>query len=200
MTKILPGVSRKTLAAVLLASFTAPLLSGCFPVVAGGVAVGAMAATDRRTVGAQLEDKTLEQKINSRIDEKFPADNIHVDVSSFNRQVLLAGEVPDDATKAEVERIARGVPNVRMTFNELVVGPQTTTSARANDAYITTKVKGRMLDANKFSPTHVKVVTENGVVYLMGLLKRQEAADATEVARTTAGVKKVVTGFFEYLD
>ena len=192
--------SVKTLAMVLLASLSVPLLSGCLPVVATGVAVGAMSASDRRTTGAQLEDESIEDKAEARISGKFGSKVVHANVISFNRQVLITGEAADAATRLEVERIVKGVPNVRYVFNELAIGPVSSLSSRTNDSYITSKVKARMVDSNKFSANHVKTVTENGVVYLMGLVKHQEALDAVEVARTTSGVKKVVTGYFEYID
>ena len=115
------------------------------------------------------------------------------------RAVLLTGEVPSDAAKADAERIARAVENVRSVFNELQVSGNTSMQARTNDSVLTSKVKGRFVDSGKFNALHVKVITENGVVYLLGLVKKQEAADATEIARTTGGVRKVVR-VFEYLD
>jgi osmotically-inducible protein OsmY len=113
--------------------------------------------------------------------------------------VLLTGEVPNAGAKATAEKIARGVDNVRGVFNELQIGPNSSLSARSNDSYITSKVKARFVDGAKFNPLHVKVVTESSVVYLVGLVKRQEANDATEIARTTAGVQRVVR-VFQYLD
>jgi osmotically-inducible protein OsmY len=109
----------------------------------------------------------------------------------------LTGEAPSTEAKADIEKIAREVANVRGTFNEITVGPVTALSTRANDSYITSKVKARFLDGRRFNPVHVKVVTENGTVYLMGIVKRQEADNATEIARTTSGVTRVVR-VFEY--
>lgn len=175
-----------------------PVISGCAAVAVGGaVAAGVMVAEDRRTVGTMTEDEGVEQKASSRINEKFK--DAHINVTSYNRMVLLTGEVPTAAAKADAERIARAVENVRSVFNELQIAGNTAMQARTNDSVITSKVKARFVDARKFSPVHVKVVTENSVVYLMGLVKKQEAADATEVARTTGGVTKVVR-VFEYLD
>ncbi len=175
-----------------------PALQGCFPVVAGGAAGAAMVAGDRRTSGTQLEDTGIELKAGNRISEKL-GDKVHINVTSINRAVLLTGEAPTDELKSEVERIVRGVPNVRVVYNEVAVAGPSTLSARSNDAYITTKVKARFVDAAKFQAIHVKVVTEAGTVYLMGLVTRKEAEDAVEVTRTTAGVAKVVK-LFEYLD
>ncbi len=174
-----------------------PVLSGCIAVAAGGVAAGVVVAEDRRTVGTITEDQGIELKAASRIDEKVK--DAHVNVTSYNRAVLLTGEVATEAAKADAERIARAVENVRSVFNELQVSGNSSLQARTNDSVLTSKVKARFVDAGKFSPVHVKVVSENGVVYLLGMVKRQEAADATEVARTTGGVRKVVR-VFEYLD
>lgn len=183
----------------ILILLTALALQGCAPLVVGGAAAGGViAATDRRTVGAITEDELIELKAANRIRERYP-DTAHVNVTSYNRQVLLTGEVPDASARAEIERIARAVENVRTVYNETIVAGVTSYTARSNDAIITSKVKGRFLDAGRFNPLHVKVVTENGIVYLMGIVNRQEAADATELARTTAGVQKVVR-VFEYLD
>ncbi len=175
-----------------------PLISGCAAVAVGGVAAtGMIMAEDRRTVGTFTEDQGIELKASSRIGEKVK--DGHINVTSYNRAVLLTGEVSTEAAKADAERIARAVDNVRSVFNELQVAGNASLQARTNDTVLTSKVKARFLDAGKFSPVHVKVVTENGTVYLLGLVKRQEAADATEVARTTGGVRKVVR-VFEYLD
>jgi len=175
-----------------------PLLSGCEALIIAGVAAtGVMVAEDRRTVGTMTEDEGIEQKAGSRIAEKVK--DAHINVTSYNRLVLLTGEVPTQAAKADAERIARAVENVRNVFNELQVAANTAMQSRTNDSVLTSKVKGRFVDSGKFSPVHVKVVTENSVVYLMGMVKKQEAADATEITRTTGGVSKVVR-LFEYLD
>jgi osmotically-inducible protein OsmY len=185
---------RKFLPLLLLAVI--PVLQGCFPVVATGVGAGALMAGDRRTSGIYIEDQAIELKASNRIDEKF-RDAAHVNVTSFNRNVLLTGEAPSDSTRQEVEQIVRGVPNVASVLNEIAIAPLTPFSSRSNDTYITSKVKGRMIDAAKFPVHVVKVVTENGVVYLMGIVTRKEAEDAVEIARTTSDVKKVVK-VFEY--
>jgi osmotically-inducible protein OsmY len=118
-----------------------------------------------------------------------------VNVTSFNRSVLLTGEVPDEARRAEIEKLVRGIANVRNVTNDLRVGAPSSIGARANDSLITTKVKGRLLDSAKVNPLHVKVVTEAGVVYLMGIVTEQEASEAVEIARTTGSVIKVVRIF-----
>jgi osmotically-inducible protein OsmY len=175
-----------------------PVLSGCAAVVVGGAAAtGYMVAEDRRTVGTMTEDEGIEQKASSRVGDSIK--DAHLNVTSYNRAVLLTGEVPSEAAKAEAERIVRAVENVRSVFNELQVSGNTSMQARTNDSVLTSKVKGRFVDSGKFNALHVKVITENGVVYLLGLVKKQEATDATEIARTTGGVRKVVR-LFEYLD
>jgi osmotically-inducible protein OsmY len=156
------------------------VVSGCAAVALGGAAAtGVVMTEDRRTFGTITEDQGIELKAATRIAERIK--DAHVNVTSYNRMVLLSGEVPNEAAKAEAERVARAVENVRSVFNELQVG--------ANSG----------LHARSFSPLHVKVVTEAGTVFLMGLVRRQEATDASEVARTTGGVRKVVR-LFEYLD
>ena len=174
------------------------LLGGCAAAVVAGAGAGVMAAEDRRTVATMTEDESIEVKTLQRVSEKVPG-NVHLNVTSYNRMVLLTGEVPNDNARKEVERIAMSVENVRGVTNELTVGAPTALSARANDSYVTSKVKARFVDVSRFNPLHVKVVTENSTVFLLGLVKRQEAKDATDIARTTEGVRKVIT-VFEYLD
>ena len=182
---------------VLLAVLT--LLQGCAPLVLGGAAAtGVSVAEDRRTLGTITEDEGIELKASSRIGDAVKG-NIHVNVTSYNRTVLLTGEVPTAAAKDQAGRVARAVENVHGLYNELAVSGVTSLTSRTNDAVITSKVKARFLDAQTFSPLHVKVITENGVVYLLGLVTRKEAQDATEIARTTSGVTRVVR-LFEYLD
>ena len=174
-----------------------PLLQGCLPVVAAGAGAGVLVATDRRTSGTYLEDEGIEVKTGGRISDKYK-DRVHINITSYNRTVLLTGEVPTAEIKADIEKIAGEVTNVKSVANEVQVAAITSLSARGNDGYITSKVKARFVDANKFSANHVKVVTEAGAVYLLGMVTRQEADDAVEVARTTGGVIKVVK-LFEYL-
>ena len=182
----------------LLLAVLIPNLQGCFPVVAVGAGAGVLMAEDRRTSGTYIEDQGIELKTSNRIDEKLK-DVVHVGVTSYNRHVLLTGSAPTEALKQEVESIARAVPNVSGVINEIAIANPNSLASRSNDAYLTSKVKARFLDANKFQVNYVKVVTENGVVYLLGLVKHQEADDATEIARTTGGVQKVVK-LFEYID
>jgi osmotically-inducible protein OsmY len=184
---------RKALAASLLLGATAlPMLQGCLPVVAASaVSGGALATLDRRSLGTQTDDETVEWKASSRVGEKF-SDNVHLNFTSYNRRVLVTGEVPSEEVKGEIERIVAGIPQVQGVYNELAVAPVTSFSTRSNDSYITTRVKSRFVDSGKFSAVHVKVVTEAGVVYLLGLVTQREADSAIQVARTTSDVKKVV--------
>ncbi len=188
---------RNTLLLILLASATASL-QGCFPVVAGGAGAGVLMAEDRRSAGTFVEDQGIELKSSNRLDEKFQ-DKVHINVTSYNRNVLMTGEAPTEALKQEVETTVRGVPSIHQVLNEVVVAPPTSYASRSNDTLLTSKVKARFIDVGKFQVNHVKVVTENGVVYLLGLVKRSEANDAVEIARTTDGVQKVVK-VFEYID
>jgi osmotically-inducible protein OsmY len=180
--------------AVLLSLVAVLLLAGCPAAIIGGGAVAYGTIEDRRTSGTMIDDDSIETRISRGVRERY-GENTHVNVTSFNRSVLLTGEVPEEARRAEVEKLAQGSGNVRNIANELQVGAPSSLGARANDSYITTKVKGRLLDSNKVNPIHVKVVTEAGVVYLMGIVTEQEAADAVDVARNTGGVVKVVRIF-----
>lgn len=184
-------MNRRTL--ILLAAFV-PVLSGCFGAAAVGVGAGVLSYADRRTTEAQVTDEGIELRSGNRISEKYGS-NTHVNVTSYNRTVLLSGEVPDAAAKADVEKIVAEVPNVKAISNELQIAAASTLTARSNDTYITSKVKARFVDANTFAANHVKVVTEAGVVYLMGLVSQKEANAAVEIARTTGGVQKVVRVF-----
>jgi len=189
---------RLSLFASLLMLAALQLLQGCAAIAVGGIAGTVVMSEDRRTVGTITEDTGIELKASSRIGQKLK-EGVHLNAFSFNRMLLLTGEVPDAAAREEAERIARGIENVRGVYNELTVSGVSSFTVRSNDSLITSKVKTRFLDSKKFNGIHVKVVTENSVVYLMGLVKREEANDATEIARTTSGVQKVVR-VFEFID
>ena len=189
--------TRSTLGTLLLISSVAalsPALIGCVPVAAVGVGAGVLAFSDRRPTDTYISDEAIETRTLNRINEKF-GDKAHVNATRYNRAVLLTGEVPSDSARAEIEKITAAVPNVRAITNELLVAGPSSFGARSNDAYITSKVKARFIDANKFAPNHVKVVTEAGTAYLLGLVTQRESADAVEIARTTGGVQKVVRVF-----
>ena len=185
--------------APLLASLLAAAiaLSGCVPaVIAVGAGSAAMVAADPRTVGAQADDEAIELKVADQARTQY-GDRIHINVTSYNGIVLLTGEVPDQGAWASVGAIAKNTPKVRTVQNEMVVAPTSELGNRTNDTYITSKVKARMVEANKFPPNAVKVVTERGVVYLMGIVTRPQADAAAEIAATTEGVVRVVK-VFEY--
>ena len=185
------GTRIRSLAALAL---VLPVLSGCFGAAAVGVGTGALMISDRRNSETYVSDEGMELRAGNRISEKH-GDKVHVNVTSYNRMVLLTGEVPSEAVKADVEKIASGVPNVRSISNELAIAGPSSFGGRGNDSYLTSKVKARFVDANKFAPNHVKVVTEAGVVFLLGLVTQAEANAAVEIARTTGGVQKVVRVF-----
>lgn len=172
-------------------------LNGCVPVVAGGAAAGGLAAADRRTSGAYVDDEGIEWKTGSEVN-KVLRNKVHLNVTSFNRNVLLTGEALDEASKQQAEAIAREIPNVRHVTNELSIGLASTVAARSQDTLLTSKVKGQMIKENRFPANYVKVVTEAGVVYLMGMVTRKEAEDAVDIARSVEGVQKVVK-VFEYV-
>ena len=162
------------LVGVLLGATILPALQGCVTAVVAGATAGALATMDRRSLGTQTEDETIEWKASARVSEKL-GDTAHINYTSYDRKVLLTGEVNSAEDKAEAERIVSQVPNVAAVLNELAVGPVSSFSDR--------------------NPVHIKVVTEAGVVYLMGLVTQPEADAAIKVARTTGGVKKVVNLF-----
>ena len=185
----------RTLALLLAA--TAWALQGCIPLVIGaGGAAAYSSLEDRRTTGIQIEDEAIETRASNRISDRFGS-RVHVNVTSYNRVALLTGEVPDDGARAEVEKIVRAVPNVREVTNDLQIAGISSYPARANDAYLTTKVRGRLFDTKRVSPVHLKVVSEAGAVYLMGVVTEAEAEEAVDIARNTGGVRKVVK-VFEY--
>lgn len=180
----------------LILALPVACLQGCVEMAAVGVGAALFSAEDRRTTGAQVEDEGIELRATNRIVERF-SDKVHINVTSYNKNVLLTGEVPDARAKAEIEKMTQAVPNVRGVTNDLQVAGVAALGARSNDSFITSKVVARFLDARKFNPIHVKVVTEATVVYLLGMVTEKEAADAVEIARTTGGVRKVVK-VFEY--
>jgi osmotically-inducible protein OsmY len=185
----------------LLALLLVPFFSGCALLVAAGVATvgtGVAVSQDRRTGGMLVEDQNIESKSNQRIRDKMGG-NLHVNVVSFNRNVLLTGEVPSESARKEIEQIVKDVEHVRNVLNETAVGPVSSFASRSNDALMTSKVKGRFMDGGKFQINHVKVITEDSVVYLLGIVNTDEAGSAVDIARSTKGVRKVVK-VFEYMN
>lgn len=190
--------SRKTLApwrAAVLALAAAATLSACAPALIGGAVVGgALMASDRRSPGTQVEDQGIELKAAARIRE-LTADRTNVNVTSYNRLVLLTGETPEAADRATVEQAVSRIEGVRAVVNELAVMGKTSLTARSNDAILTARVKAAFIDALELSPQTVKVVTERGTVHLLGRVTEREAARAVEAARGVPGVTKVVRVF-----
>jgi len=179
----------------LVATLAVAQLSACAPLVVGGAMVGgAMVAIDRRTTGAQVEDTTIESKASSRIKE-LVGDRSHVNVTSYNRTVLLTGEAATEADRTAVEQAVQRIENVRSTVNELAVMLPSSVSTRSNDSFLTGKVKATYVDAKDLQANAFKVVTERGNVYLMGRVTEREATRATDLARTVSGVQKVVRVF-----
>lgn len=173
----------------------AATLSGCGLFVLGAASGAAFSiADDRRSPGTQFDDETIQARTQIRVSDRFGS-KVHVIATSFNHMVLLTGQAPDESTRQEIGNITLGVPGVRAISNEVQLGEPSTRGSRLNDEIITSKVKARFINSGKVSPTHAKVVTEESVVYLLGLVTEQEAAAAVEVARTTGGVRKVVRIF-----
>jgi osmotically-inducible protein OsmY len=183
---------------MLLLVLVSASLQGCFPVVAAGVGAGVMLAQDRRTKDAIIDDQNIETLAAERIDKQLNS-VMHVNVTSYNYNVLISGEVPDEQTKMEIEKIVSAIEKVRNVYNELAVSSNSSLASRSNDTLITSNVKLRFVNDKRFNADQIKVVTENGTVYLMGLVKHEEANAASDIASTTQGVQRVVR-LFEYLD
>lgn len=170
-------------------------LSACAPLLLGGAAVsGALMVNDRRTSGTQLEDEAIELKVANRLRDAL-GDTAHLNITSYNRIVLVTGEVATDADRAKVEPTAQPVENARSVVNEVAVAGKSSLTSRSNDVLITTKVKSSLLDAKDIQAQAVKVITERGNVYLMGRVTEREASRAVELARSVSGVQKVVRVF-----
>ena len=182
---------RGVLLAALLA--LAAALPACAPLVVGGAVAGSMVAIDRRTSGTQLEDETIELKAINRIKDLATLGN--VSVTSYNRLVLITGEVPTEGDKQRVGTALERLENVKSVVNELAVGPNSSLGTKSNDSLISAKVKAALVDAKDMQANAIKVVTERNVVYLMGLVTEREATRAAEIARTVSGVAKVVRVF-----
>lgn len=187
----------KQILKMVLAVLAAVQFSACAPLMVGGVVGGAMVASDRRTTGIQLEDEGIEQRGASAMRENFGSKE-HVNITSYNRQVLITGEVSSELTRTQVEQLIGKVQNVRAVVNELVVAPASTTSERASDVVLVAKVKASMVDSEDVFANVYKVVAERGTIYLMGRVTQREAKRATDVVRGVSGVKRVVR-VFEYI-
>lgn len=188
---------RRGLATAALCGMLTISLQGCFGILAGGVLVGTFAATDRRTLGAQTEDKSIVVKGESTIPNVLPAGS-HVNVTSFNRKVLLTGEVPNAESKAAAEREIKNITGVEGVFNELVISGSSGFSSRSGDALVTSKVLASLVDAKDLYANAFKLTTERGIVYMMGRVTESEGKRAAAIASSVGGVQKVVT-LFEYI-
>ncbi|MBO4121966.1 BON domain-containing protein [Cupriavidus gilardii] len=193
------------LAAVARAAATATLmltaatqLSGCFPVIAGAMGAGVMSATDRRPTSIQAVDRGLQLEIENTLATRYSG-AARVNVTVFNKKVLLTGEVKDANLRQQIEQYVRGLPNAREVVNELEVVSSPSFAAQSQDAFVTSKVKTMLMTAEGVPSNSTKVTTERGVVYLMGLVTRPEGDRATETARNVGGVSKVVK-VFDYID
>jgi osmotically-inducible protein OsmY len=191
------AVLRRPLAAVAVCGIVAISLQGCIGVLAGGAIATGFAASDRRTLGTQTEDKGITLKAESRV-ASVVGEPAHINATSFNRKLLLTGEVRNDEAKQAAGREAAAIPGVDGVFNELTIGEPSSLSTRSSDTYITSKVLASLFDAKDIFSSAFKVVTENGVVYLMGRVTQREGNRGSDVARGVSGVQKVVT-VYDYL-
>lgn len=181
------------------AAMTVWFAAGCAPLVLGGAVVGtALVAADRRSVGIQVEDEAIERRINRVLAEKFPRETANINVASYNRKVLLTGEVTTAAARAEAEQMAARSDNVREVLNELEVGALSSLGARANDTATTAKVRAKLIESKETPAATIRVVTEHDVVYLLGRVTEAEGNAAAREASRTSGVKRVVKAF-DYL-
>lgn len=189
-------------ASIILAILLATALDGCATAVVGGTAVAADVAHDRRTVGTIVDDQAIKLKLFTAIhNQPDKIANAHIDVTCYDYVVLLTGEVPNASIRDWAADTAKNIQKVRKVYNELAIAPPSSLASRAEDTWITTKAKSSLFEVSglpHFDPTRVKVVTERGVVYLMGLVTPAEAQATTSVIRHIDGVQKVVT-FFEYI-
>jgi osmotically-inducible protein OsmY len=182
---------------LLLISVSTFALQGCFPLAATGIGVTVLMVDDRRSTGMYIEDENIEWKARARLIDRF--NDAHVNVTSFNLSVLLTGEVPGEQMKKDIEQAIRGIASVKNVTNELAVAGNASLASRSSDSLVTTNTKARFINNGKFSTNHVKVVTEAGSVFLMGIVTREEGDAAAELARTTSGVARVVK-VFEYIE
>jgi osmotically-inducible protein OsmY len=180
-------------AAALIAAL--PLLQGCVAAAVGaGATVGVMSAHDRRTTSVQADDEAVEWKATQQVPEAY-REASHLNFTAFNRRLLITGEVPSEEARSAIgERVGK-LEGIKEVFNETTVGPASSLTKRSNDSYITSKVKARLVDEKTLSANHIKVVTESGTVFLMGIVGDREGKVAVQITRTTDGVRKVVNLF-----
>lgn len=184
---------------VLVLCVLIPFLGGCAAMVAGTAATSIVVAQDRRTTGTIIDDNAIELKAKQLIVQNFDeTDDFHINVTSYNNHVLLTGQVPTSQIRTKVEVLVENLPKVASLHNELMIAPPISFLNRSADTWITTKIKSSMIFKRKLNPTRVKVLTENGVVYLLGIINHEEEKQAVNIARHTKGVKKVVK-MFEFI-
>ena len=198
MKLVLSAALRRPLLGLALGTVLCASLQGCLPLVVGATAVGSMAAVDRRSLGMQTDDKTIELKGEGRA-SKITGDKGRVAVTSYNRMVVLSGEVADEKMKAEVQAQIATLGDLKKIENDLEVAPVSTVSARSSDLLITSKVKAAIIDTKDLYISAFKVHTDRGVVYLMGRVTQREAKLGAEVARNAASDIRKVVKLFEYI-
>jgi osmotically-inducible protein OsmY len=185
---------------IVLLLLTAVLLQGCAAAVVTGAATGATVAADRRTTGTVIDDQGIEFKASHAIfTNKDIYDQSHINVTSYNGLVLITGETPTESLKQQIESIVKNIPKVRRVFNEVIIAAPSSLPSRSSDTWITSKIKTKLTAEKGVNPLNIKVVTEHGVVYLMGIISRAEADQAILVITQSAGVQRVVK-LFEYID
>lgn len=190
----------KKLLLIFSGCLTAALLQGCVGAIVAGGAAGASAATDRRTMGTIVEDQSIEIKAKRAINADGElADQARIGTTSFNGVLLLTGQAPNEDARARAADKVKDIDKVRKVHNEIVVGKPISLQTASRDTWITTKVKSMLLGAKDISANDIKVVTDNGAVYLMGLVTHAEADIASDIASRTDGVERVVR-IFEYID
>lgn len=182
------------LMSLLAAAALVSSLSACAPLMVGGAVMTGLVAVDRRTSGMQLEDESIELRTSQGL-RRGLSDNSHINVTSYNRQVLLTGEVASAADKERADKITQSQENVKAVANELVIQPVSTLTSRSKDTIISGQIKALFVDAKDLQSNAFKIVTEQGVVYLMGRVTSREAQRATDIARSVSGVTKVVRVF-----
>ena len=190
-------LSKKLVAILVLSTSVMAGLGACAPLIVGGAVIGSLMATDRRTSGSQIEDEGIELRGASRLSENL-GDRAHINITSYNRQVLLTGEAPSAQDKQLAEQVVSRVENVRTIVNEISILGNATFTQRSSDMLVTGRVKAALLDDKELFSNAFKVVTERGTTYLMGRVTQREATRATDIARATSGVQKVVR-IFEFI-
>jgi osmotically-inducible protein OsmY len=190
----------KTNCRLLLLLLAIPLMAGCVAAAVTATAAGAAVAVDKRTTGTMIDDQSIEFKAMSAIaDNKELSDNTHINVTSYNSVALVTGEAPTDEMRQQVIDIVRNIPKVSNVYDEISLAAPSSLMSRSSDSLLTSKVKTRLLASEDVSGLNIKVVTDKGAVYLMGLITREQGDKATDIARRTGGVQKVVK-LFQYTD